>query len=504
MVGAILFGLLMLVMNVIVKLLPQVLREKYQSKKCSLNLIIYLGILGFFFSRVILRGFCIPGASGAVRLLGDISLLLFIIFSGWRLIKPNKTKSILAGGIIFILLIGLLSFVNSVVSGASGSVGANSTRSLQSLGYVDWVPAVESIEKTGVVRYDRQLAFEGLNLYSSWTLPEAYLIDMCGNIVHKWAKKIESLNSWAHHVELCEGGDVLVVAVDLMLVRLDWDSNVKWKKRMRVHHDACIDENQKIYVVAREDALVFWYWIPVPILGDYVAVLSPDGQLEKKIYIYDFVKERIPLCRIFRANIGILNPENLMKMFYRKALKNYMLDHGSYSDIMHTNSIEVIDRDIEGFCRKGDWLISLRQLDLIGIVDPEKKRFVWSWGPGELDMQHQPTLLKNGNILMFDNGYDKGFSRVIELNPSTRKIVWEYKSDPPQDFYSERRGGSQRLPNGNTLIAESDKGHVFEVTKNCKVVWDFYNPDVKPEQKTRGTIYRMARIIDSEEYNPEN
>ncbi|RLC36130.1 hypothetical protein DRH29_05195 [candidate division Kazan bacterium] len=57
MVGVILFGLLMLVMNVIVKLLPQVLRGKYQSKKCSLNVIIYLGILGFFFSRAILQRF---------------------------------------------------------------------------------------------------------------------------------------------------------------------------------------------------------------------------------------------------------------------------------------------------------------------------------------------------------------------------------------------------------------------------------------------------------------
>ena len=128
------------------------------------------------------------------------------------------------------MLIGLLSFVNSVISGSSGSVGANSTKSLQSLGYVDWVPAAESIEKTGVVRYERQSAFEGLNLYNSLTLPEAYLIDMEGNVVHKWSEEIKDgayLNHNVHHVEMCEGGDVLLVVRDKVLVCLDWDSNLK-------------------------------------------------------------------------------------------------------------------------------------------------------------------------------------------------------------------------------------------------------------------------------------
>jgi len=176
----------------------------------------------------------------------------------------------------------------------------------------------------------------------------------------------------------------------------------------------------------------------------------------------------------------------------------YACSMEGYFDIMHTNTIEVIDRDIEGFCRKGDWLISIRELDFIGVLDPDKEKFVWSWGPGELDMQHHPTLLKNGNILIFDNGYNKGFSRVIELNPLTKKIVWEYKSDPPQDFYSEHRGGSQRLPNGNTLITESNKGHVFEVTKEGRLVWEFYNPKVRLEDKKKEAIFRVIRFTSAE------
>jgi hypothetical protein len=56
-------------------------------------------------------------------------------------------------------------------------------------------------------------------------------------------------------------------------------------------------------------------------------------------------------------------------------------------------------------------------------------------------------------------------------------------------------GGNQRLANGNTLITESDKGHVFEITKEGKVVWEFYNPNIKSEDKERESIYRMTRIF---------
>jgi hypothetical protein len=57
------------------------------------------------------------------------------------------------------------------------------------------------------------------------------------------------------------------------------------------------------------------------------------------------------------------------------------------------------------------------------------------------------------------------------------------------------RGGAQRLPNGNTLITESDKGRAFEVTREGEIVWDFYNPDTGSEGRT-GIIYRFFRITD--------
>ena len=57
---------------------------------------------------------------------------------------------------------------------------------------------------------------------------------------------------------------------------------------------------------------------------------------------------------------------------------------------------------------------------------------------------------------------------------SPSEIIWDY-SDPGV-FYSSVVSGVQRLPNGNTLIAEGVKGHIFEVTSEGETVWRYVNP----------------------------
>ena len=67
--------------------------------------------------------------------------------------------------------------------------------------------------------------------------------------------------------------------------------------------------------------------------------------------------------------------------------------------------------------------------------------------------------------------------------------MWQYTSE---GFFSKTRGSAQRLPGGNTLVSESDTGHVFEVTPDGDVVWRFANPDVD-EGGVRAAVWRMTR-----------
>jgi len=138
-----------------------------------------------------------------------------------------------------------------------------------------------------------------------------------------------------------------------------------------------------------------------------------------------------------------------------------------------------------------------RHINVIWVIDRKTNRVVWAWGPGHLLGPHMPTMLAGGRILVYDNGQNaadrvRGYTRVLELDPLTGKIVWEYRADPPKRFYSPSRGSNERLPNGNTFIAESDSGRLFEVTPAGKIVWEFLNPD-RQKGGRRMALYRALR-----------
>lgn len=129
----------------------------------------------------------------------------------------------------------------------------------------------------------------------------------------------------------------------------------------------------------------------------------------------------------------------------------------------------------------GNLLVSFRNISLVAIVDRQSGEIVWRLGHDVLAQQHDPRELENGNILIFDNGTHRSdspltFSRVIEVDRASREILWEYRDDPAQNFYSAYISGAQRLPNGNTLITEGAFGRIFEVTRQGEVVWEYVSP----------------------------
>jgi outer membrane protein assembly factor BamB len=138
-------------------------------------------------------------------------------------------------------------------------------------------------------------------------------------------------------------------------------------------------------------------------------------------------------------------------------------------------------------------MLCFRNVNQIAILERETKSILWVWGEGELQWPHHPTMLDDGNILIFDNGVGREYSQVIEVDPTTGQIVWRYVGNPPQAFYSFSKGSPQRLPNGNTLICDSDNGRALEVTAEGETVWEWYNP-AKTEDGKRIVVYRMTRL----------
>lgn len=147
-----------------------------------------------------------------------------------------------------------------------------------------------------------------------------------------------------------------------------------------------------------------------------------------------------------------------------KVLKKVKKGNKEY-DWTHSNAVTVIPENRwfaggDKRFRPGNIMILIRNWSSIFVIDKENGEPVWSYHgdyKGGLSGGHEafmiePHLPGAGNVLVFDNGRDKGTSFALEVNPVTKETVWVY--DVGQEFYSEAAGTLQRLPNGNTLISE--------------------------------------------------
>ena len=98
-------------------------------------------------------------------------------------------------------------------------------------------------------------------------------------------------------------------------------------------------------------------------------------------------------------------------------------------------------------------------------------------------MQHNPTFVAGGNVQIFDNGMSRPdalpYSRVIEVDPASGDIVWQYKGNPPAQFFSGHISSAHRLEMGNVLICEGTSGRLFEVTRSGEIVWEWISPFVQ-------------------------
>jgi hypothetical protein len=245
------------------------------------------------------------------------------------------------------------------------------------------------------------------------------------------------------------------------LVKLDKDSNVIWSYLESAHHDFDVAPDGRIYLLTHEiiDApLPQMNHLASPRLEDFVVVLSPDGEELQKIPLLEIVEQSD----------------------YRQLV--WEISSFALADPLHTNSVHVItEEEAERFAfgRAGQLLVSFREPSAIGVIDPDEGTLVWA-ARGYWAGQHDPHILENGNILLFDNRGNfrkpEGRSRVIEFNPETMELVWQYTGTADSPLDSDIRSYTQRLRNGNTLITESNGGRILEVNADGETVWEYTNP----------------------------
>lgn len=349
-------------------------------------------------------------------------------------------------------------------------------------------------QKVGVTVYEPEKCYNGYTLFcqsyedvsrTKDGAGEIYLVDMEGRVIHVW-KVRTALQSFCR---LLPNGNLLYPTRDRSnlfsagLRELDPASKVVWSYHCRIDHDYQVLSNGNLLLHTIRDTMC-------PKLGP---------ELKRNPYIIEVTRDK-RLVWEWHGEEHLPELEELLSpeawQFFQSRVK------GPFSfDWAHNNTCQIIPPNatcekekaagVPTRFRPGNIVFSYRSVDIIGVIDRQTGKIVWAWGPGILDGQHKPHMLENGNILIFDNGTLRGYSRVIEVNPLTEKIEWEYTSNPKQKFSSKYISGAQRLPNGNTLICEGGKAHLFEVTPEGEVVWDFIHPF--KEKGGLGGVYRCLR-----------
>lgn len=385
---------------------------------------------------------------------------------------------------------------------------------MEMLGSVPYLALSETVvdeNDTGVVFFNPELSYDGYNIYCDRWSGESILMDMAGRTVHRW----RSLPDWGkgcyHHVVMLGNGDIVVIVENRKLLRFDWNSELIWKKTLAAHHDLVSLPDGSFYVIIRHieahRGLKTWF--------DAIVRLTADGDEMYRWSTFEHLRElRTALdTRWFMDTIldsihAGRSPEGRTSEGIEKAARRPRTQKVDY---FHLNSLsllpatEVGERDSR--FRQGNLLICFRNVNQIAVLDQRTWRVLWAWGESELQWPHHPTMLKNGHILIFDNGVQRGYSRVVELDPTSETIVWEYTAERREDFFTSGGGSAQRLPNGNTLICETNSGRAFEVTEGGEVVWMWLNPATMEDLRNpaggsknhlkknrRVTVSRMTRL----------
>jgi len=362
---------------------------------------------------------------------------------------------------------------------------------------------------TGVLYYDQAKAYQGYTLFDPTVASKTtYLIDMRGNIVHTWKSEY---TAGLHSVLLPNGHLLRAGAVPKkqevgycgiggaggIIEEFDWNGKKVWEYKMFTpnkeiqHHTFCRMPNGNTMILGWEtltndqarklgrDPLtiptkpVFSKGIPHDRFWvDFVREVNRKGETVWEWHITDHIGTG---PKQFDINYTLPKPMGEMYATYDWSHFN------TVNYIPETDTVVLNSRNLSEFYfinhKTGE--VEYRWGNPSAWDPNAKKPGYWDDGSQKVFGNHCATPLKNGHILLFDNGSERPQdrrSRAVEIDPKTGDVVWQFASRHTNSFNSHRQGAVQRLKNGNTLITSTHGGHVFEVTPEGEVVWEFVSP----------------------------
>lgn len=431
--------------------------------------------------------------------------------------------------------------------------------------YIVSAVGVSAQQTVGLFLNDSE-AYNGYTLFAPVSSPYTYLIDNCGKVVNQWTGTANPglsvyllengnlLRTTRVGTPIFNGGGS-GGKVELY----GWDGELLWNytyssTTYHQHHDIEPLPNGNILILAWElktmsDAVAMGRnptSIPVDGLWtEHIIEIEPVGFNEANIvwewHLWDHLVQDLDATK-----------QNYMTVSEHPELLdiNYYVSGGSpfsAADWIHANGIDY-NAELDQI------VISARKLNEIWIIDHSTSTaeaashsgglsgkggdFLYRWGNPEVyrrgDLadrqlfgQHDPQWIPagypdEGKISVFNNGLGRpegSYSSVEIIDPplgndgnyvlDTGQAYgpdvpsWTYTSGSDFNFFSNIMSGVQQLPNGNVLICESTKGHLFEVDVDGVLRWQYRNPESGGVPAIQGNTIGQASVFRATRYSPD-
>lgn len=290
------------------------------------------------------------------------------------------------------------------------------------------------------------------------------------------------------------------------IAKLDRCGNVLWTLLHKGHHSVETSERGGYWILGERwirdiaDADTPYPPFLPPIRDTKILRISDDGEIVAEISI----------PKLFYDN----NLESLLT----SSAQYFTLTHNpkNGNEIVHANKVEELSAALAAdfpMFDAGDLLVSMRQLNMLMVVDPDDLKIKW-WKIGPWKRQHDPEFLPGGKIQVFNNNTYKDIalgrdgkerkmlrtttstprlSNILEFNfaDGSTEVRYGYGGEPGEEMLSVVRGKIDPTDSGGILVTESDGGRVFEIDANRTIVWQYVNryDDDEVAELTEARLY---------------
>jgi len=393
--------------------------------------------------------------------------------------------------------------------------------------------------------------YEGYILFAPEYSTKTFLLDMNNDIIHSW----DSEYMQGLPVYLLENGNLIRGCSKLnnpmvgggftgRVEIMDWSGTLLWEfdysnTKHCLHHDIEVLPNGNVLMIAWEHKSKYEatnaginpnnlpeneLWV------DHIIEVEPTGKSggnivwewhvwDHLIQDYDSTKENFgiisehPELVDINCAPGRIDFNHINSIDYNEELDQILLSSNQQNEIWiidhNTTTKEAAGHTGGRYGKGGDLLYrwgnpqiynrgSILDKILFGQHDAQ---WIEKGYPGE------------GNILIFNNGVGRPngrYSTIDEILPpitnngsyylpaykafGPEEIIWQYKAPNPSTFFASHISGADRLPNGNTLICNGEKGYFFEVNHEKETVWEYQNSYPNPS---------ISQVFKIHKYGPE-